>query len=395
MDTLFSHVNIVTMNEQMTLWQDAFVGITDGKIAYMAKKPPEEQPKKIIDATGMVLMPGLINCHTHLPMYLLRGYADDLNLQDWLEHYIFPREDRLDGRCVRAATTLAVAECLKFGVTSVSDMYYFCDDICDVIAKSGYEAMLKAMKEEGETRRENLGQLVSSIKTYADQNGEDATLSGFLEEVALISDLDSYDNDADSVTMMTIHSAKGLEFPYVFVIGMEDGIFPGDMAKYNEEDMEEERRLCYVAITRAKQTLNITYARQRMLYGRTTTNIPSRFVDELPEEFVEKRGGFKPRPERSYDEVSQVGGYGGGYSGQKQRAPRPPRKDYSSLTGAAPKQANIQFAKGDMIQHKAFGRGMILTVLPMGNDALLEIAFDGIGTKRLMANTASQHMTKL
>ena len=123
--------------------------------------------------------------------------------------------------------------------------------------------------------------------------------------------------------------------------------------------------------------------------------IASRFVDELPEDFVERRGGFKPRPERSYDEVSQVGGYGGGYSGQKQRAPRPPRKDYSSLTGAAPKQANIQFAKGDMIQHKAFGRGMVLTVLPMGNDALLEIAFDGIGTKRLMANTASQHMTKL
>lgn len=144
----------------------------------------------------------------------------------------------------------------------------------------------------------------------------------------------------------------------------------------------------------AKQTLNISYARQRMLYGRTTTNIASRFVDELPEDFVERRGGFKPRPERSYDEVSQVGGYGGGYSGQKQRAPRPPRKDYSSLTGAAPKQANIQFAKGDMIQHKAFGRGMVLTVLPMGNDALLEIAFDGIGTKRV-ANTASQHMTKL
>ena len=113
------------------------------------------------------------------------------------------------------------------------------------------------------------------------------------------------------------------------------------------------------------------------------------FVETVPYEF------FKPRPERSYDEVSQVGGYGGGYSGQKQRAPRPPRKDYSSLTGAAPKQANIQFAKGDMIQHKAFGRGMVLTVLPMGNDALLEIAFDGIGTKRLMANTASQHMTKL
>ena len=140
MDTLFSHVNIVTMNEQMTLWQDAFVGVTDGKIAYMAKKPPEEQPKKIIDATGMVLMPGLINCHTHLPMYLLRGYADDLNLQDWLEHYIFPREDRLDGRAVKAAATLAIAEALRFGTASVSDMYYFCDEICQAVAESGIKA---------------------------------------------------------------------------------------------------------------------------------------------------------------------------------------------------------------------------------------------------------------
>ena len=140
MDTLFSHVNVVTMNEQMTLWQDAFVGVTDGKIAYMAKKPPEEKPKKIVDATGMVLMPGLINCHTHLPMYLLRGYADDLNLQDWLQHYIFPREDRLDGRAVKAATTLALAEALRFGTTSVSDMYYFCDEICQAVAESGIKA---------------------------------------------------------------------------------------------------------------------------------------------------------------------------------------------------------------------------------------------------------------
>ena len=154
MDTLFSHVNVVTMNEQMTLWQDAFVGVTDGKIAYMAKKPPEEKPKKIIDATGMVLMPGLINCHTHLPMYLLRGYADDLNLQDWLQHYIFPREDRLDGRAVRAATTLAIAEALRFGTTSVSDMYYFCDEICQTVAESGIKANISRRSEERRVGKE-------------------------------------------------------------------------------------------------------------------------------------------------------------------------------------------------------------------------------------------------
>ena len=97
MNTLFSHVCVVTMDERMSVWTDAFVGVTDGKISYLSKHAPEEKPAQIIDATGMVLMPGLINCHTHLPMQLLRGYADDLKLQEWLNDYIFPREDRLDG----------------------------------------------------------------------------------------------------------------------------------------------------------------------------------------------------------------------------------------------------------------------------------------------------------
>lgn len=183
----------------------------------------------------------------------------------------------------------------------------------DVIKKSGYEAMLKAMKEEGETRLENLGQLVSSIKTYADQNGEDATLAGFLEEVALISDLDSYDNDADSVTMMTIHSAKGLEFPYVFVIGMEDGIFPGDMAKYNGEDMEEERRLCYVAITRAKKELYLSSSRTRMIFGQTRRNPPSSFLAEIDPALLDETQS----PELS----SYGGGFGAGYGSYSTNVP--------------------------------------------------------------------------
>ena len=183
----------------------------------------------------------------------------------------------------------------------------------DVIAKSGYEAMLKAMKEEGETRRENLGQLVSSIKTYADQNGEDATLSGFLEEVALISDLDSYDNDADSVTMMTIHSAKGLEFPYVFVVGMEDGIFPGEMAKYNEEDMEEERRLCYVAITRAKKELYLSTSRTRMIFGQTRRNPPSAFLSEIDPGLLDET--------QSPELTGYGGGFGAGYGSYSANVP--------------------------------------------------------------------------
>ena len=193
----------------------------------------------------------------------------------------------------------------------------------DVIAKSGYEAMLKAMKEEGETRRENLGQLVSSIKTYADQNGEDATLSGFLEEVALISDLDSYDNDADSVTMMTIHSAKGLEFPYVFVVGMEDGIFPGEMAKYNEEDMEEERRLCYVAITRAKKELYLSTSRTRMIFGQTRRNPPSAFLSEIDPGLLDET--------QSPELTGYGGGFGAGYGSYSTNVPGG-RSEYSGAS---------------------------------------------------------------
>ncbi len=142
MDTLFSHVTVVTMDERMSVWTDAFVGVTDGKISWLAKKAPEEKPAQIIDASGMVLMPGLINCHTHLPMSLLRGYADDLALQEWLNDYIFPREEHLDARSVKAATLLGIAECLCFGVTSFSDMYYFCEAEAEAIAESGIKANL-------------------------------------------------------------------------------------------------------------------------------------------------------------------------------------------------------------------------------------------------------------
>ncbi len=142
MDTLFSNVTVVTMDERMSVWTDAFVGVTDGKISWLSKKAPEEKPTQIIDAAGMVLMPGLIDCHTHLPMGLLRGYADDLALQEWLNDYIFPREDHLDARSVKAATLLGIAECLRFGITSVSDMYYFSEAEAEAVAESGIKANL-------------------------------------------------------------------------------------------------------------------------------------------------------------------------------------------------------------------------------------------------------------
>ena len=290
----------------------------------------------------------------------------------------------------------------------------------DVIKKSGYEAMLKAMKEEGETRLENLGQLVSSIKTYADQNGEDATLAGFLEEVALISDLDSYDNDADSVTMMTIHSAKGLEFPHVYVVGMEDGLFPGNRAMGDAEEMEEERRLCYVAMTRAKETLTLTNARQRMLFGRTAPAMPSRFLKEIPEENMEWIS--KPQPRSVESDIGWGDGLGDGYAGQhsgygerygsygsgqsRRAAPvttshasaAPTAKPLQAAAGgvrqAAPSGGLMQLAPGESVRHDAFGHGMVLSVRVMGNDALIEVAFDTVGTKKLMLRAAMGHLTK-
>ncbi|MBQ3217188.1 MAG: amidohydrolase, partial [Oscillospiraceae bacterium] len=140
MDTLFSNVTVVTMDEDLRVLFSAFVGVTEGKISYLSRKAPQEQPRQIINGEGMVLMPGLINCHTHLPMSPLRGYADDVDLATWLNDHIFPREERLDGRCVKAATLLSIAECLRFGTTSVSDMYYFCDEVAEAAAESGIKA---------------------------------------------------------------------------------------------------------------------------------------------------------------------------------------------------------------------------------------------------------------
>lgn len=261
----------------------------------------------------------------------------------------------------------------------------------EVMLRSGYVAMLENKPtEENKTRLENIRELKSSINSYV-QNADVPTLAGFLEEIALYTDLEQYDAGDDAVVMMTMHSAKGLEFPTVFLVGFEDGLFPGMRAIGDREEMEEERRLCYVAITRAKERLYISYAKQRMLYGRTNASLPSRFLREIPEDIVEKKGGFH----QSYD---RSGFASGGYVPQRNfyeqtshKAPRSVLSQYS-----APKSATyLELNKGDMVQHTAFGRGMVLSVVKMSGDALLEIAFDKIGTKKLMAKTASAHMKRL
>ncbi len=255
----------------------------------------------------------------------------------------------------------------------------------ELMLRTGYAQMLQDKPtEENKTRLENIKELKSSILSYV-ENAIDPTLEGFLEEIALYTDLEEYNASDDAVVMMTMHSAKGLEFPHVFLVGFEDGLFPGTRAIGDREEMEEERRLCYVAITRAKQRLTISHARQRMLYGRTSAAMSSRFLREIPEDIVIKKGGYHTAAQ--WQAPSAAPAYPPRYT-QPQVAPR---SHAASTAGAVMLELN----RGDMVEHTAFGRGLVLSVMKMGGDALLEIAFDQIGTKKLMGKTASPHMKKL
>ena len=290
------------------------------------------------------------------------------------------------------------------GELSLPDFYE------EVVSRTGYAVMLEAKDTvEDRTRLENVRELLTSINSYIEDAEGEPTLAGFLDTIALYTDLDNHDPSEDCVVMMTMHAAKGLEFPVVFVVGAEEGIFPGIRAVGETEEMEEERRLCYVAMTRAKERLYLTCASQRMLFGRTSANRPSRFVGEIPAEYVEASGRshrFAPdddaagrwtAPSMRSPSADRPGAWGaprapgGAVSPRRpQSAPRgglvrPETKAPASLPS---------FRKGDAVVHKAFGAGMILNVTPMGGDALVEIAFDKGGTKRLMLKSAAQHMSR-
>ena len=343
----------------------------------------------------------------------------------------------------------------------------------DVIELTGYKAMLEADAAKGHEdaadRIQNLGQLVNNVKNYCDQHGEEATLEGYLEDIALISDIDSYNESADQVVLMTIHSAKGLEFPYVFLIGMEEGVFPSEMSKYSEADLEEERRLAYVGITRAKKELYISNSVSRMLYGRTQRNEPSRFLREIEPEYIEetrspaleqraRMGGWGDRCSDTvpggasgysgpsgYGHSSYGGGYGSGYSNANRGSYL--NRDYNagesrgfgaayagrgsasggygssrgtgygsgygsgygfaktnasmagnsakhiSFTGtpAAPKPVSAgpkHYEPGDIVEHKVFGRGRVVSVKAAAGDQIVEINFEKVGIKKTMANFA-------
>ena len=238
---------------------------------------------------------------------------------------------------------------------------------------AGYLDSLALDRETYQDRLENIQELSSNLLRYSEDN-EEGDLNGFLEEVALMTDIDNYNEEADTVVLMTLHSAKGLEFPVVFIPGMERGIFPGIQSLYSASEMEEERRLAYVGITRAKERLYLTHARTRMLYGSTSHNAPSPFLEEIPEGLVEE----KRKVTLSQQKPSV------------QRATKPKKTFDHSFGPAAPKPSAPagSYRVGDTVGHKLFGTGVVLSAQPMGNDTLLEIAFEKAGTKKLMANFA-------
>lgn len=274
-----------------------------------------------------------------------------------------------------------------------------------MLEATGYLAMWQQAGEAEAGRVDNLNELSSSLKEYESRSGDAGDLAGFLEEAALMTDVDNYDTDADTVVLMTMHAAKGLEFPVVLLPGMEDGVFPGMQTLFYPEEMEEERRLCYVALTRAREKLVITNAKSRLLYGNTSHNRPSRFVRDIPPQLIDahvpspghthwSEGGYASSADVTYDDPvtprqrsqtslrpTTVRTSGGGISagggiGAKQRA------------SAAPTTPAYAWAAGDRVQHKVYGEGEILSATPMGNDCLLSIRFDKHGTKKIMANFA-------
>ncbi len=262
-----------------------------------------------------------------------------------------------------------------------------------VIEKSGYMQMLLDGGVEEADRIDNLKELVSNAVQYEASN-EEALLSGFLEEVALISDIDNYDPDSPAVVLMTIHSAKGLEFPVVFLPGFEETIFPGAQSAFDQSELEEERRLAYVAVTRAKKELLITYCKSRLYFGRTVMNPRSRFVDEIPQDLCDVQNYYEATPMGSYS----------GFSGKSYSFDSPSvnyrnretshnvgvnRAQTSTASSKSKPAVSVEsFKTGDRVKHGKFGAGTVLSAKPMGADIMYEIAFDDFGTKKLMGTYA-------
>lgn len=286
--------------------------------------------------------------------------------------------DELAPLAGRAKKLKSVAEMFRY-FADIADTLPLGDLLDELLEKSGYRQMLEEEGEEGVPRLENIGELKTSMTQY-EETAEEPSLSGYLEEIALYTDMDRYDENEDYVSLMTMHSAKGLEFPCVFVIGMEENLFPSSRSMESESEIEEERRLAYVAITRAKKKLYLVHAESRMLYGSYQHNRPSRFIKELPPSCTEKKSdpafeSYSGSSGRGFENVHSM-------TLQQQIA----QKKHAQAQQA--EEESVKFTEGDRVLHRIFGEGTVLKVTPMANDCMLEIAFDTRGTKRVMEKFA-------
>ena len=248
------------------------------------------------------------------------------------------------------------------------------------IKDSGYENMLLDMGVEGEDKLNNVREIISMAKEF-EADHDEPTLESFLEEYALISDIDNYDSDADAVVMMTIHSAKGLEYPCVFLPGFEEDMFPSAMSKNDDKELQEERRLAYVAVTRAKNRLFITHTSMRILFGKTQYNAISRFALEIPREYC-KLDPPKQIPEKERIRRKEAEEAARAFDFRKPSAAAP-----SSGTGYK-KPLCEKLEEGDRVSHTTFGEGRVMKVTPLGPDCLYEVNFDNHGLKKMMGSFA-------
>lgn len=257
--------------------------------------------------------------------------------------------------------------------TSLGELYNL------ILEHTDYKNYLKAEKENADERIENIDELLSNINSFENDYEDEATLSAFLEEISLQTDIDNYDSAADCLTMMTLHSSKGLEFPTVFLVGMEEGIFPSIAALMSGEELDEEHRLAYVGITRAKKKLYMTCTRSRMLFGSTQHNKVSRFAEEISDKYLERTGVVKAFGSAESTSAGAVGIGSGVKSSYNPFAGKKPAANAAASAGNS-------YKVGDRVKHKVFGIGLVIKAEPMGKDTMMEISFDSVGTKTLMAN---------
>ena len=282
----------------------------------------------------------------------------------------------------------------KVNTVSVTEL------IEELLSETGYVSrlLLESPPDDAVSRIENVEEFKSKAREY-EEKVDSPTFEGFLDNISLVSDVDNYDEKQNAVVLMTLHSAKGLEFPVVFMCGMEMGLFPSFMSEMEEGGEEEERRLCYVGITRARRKLYLTYAKQRTLFGKTEARMPSKFVAEIPDEFldveVKRQSGFNSLYNVS---ASRKNTTIPSFSFTGSSAARPA---VSSIPGvsrgadmkASAKNSSCDIKKGDRVNHKKFGNGLVLSVTPTGDDAQIEISFDNVGTRSLLASFAK--LTKI